>query len=369
MSYRLAVAPLAALACAVTCSHVRAQEPAALDARLDALEAQVVAAEDVSCDQAPAAQYGYYVDKGMWEDLADLYTDDAVANYPAGVYVGHESIRKHLYMNVGGGQVGDNGLPDNRIYNHMNIQPVVHLEPGGQTAKGRWRAFAFFGTFRRRRDLGRRRLRDDVREGRRRLEDQQSRLPLRFRRAVRDGLGAARAAAAGAAGGRGPRNLPHPADRPRNEAVRGLPCGLRRRRSTTRIPASPEARARVDDRDAAAARRPPPRRARSCGRISPRARSGLRDEQAVENLQKIYGYYFDRRMWDEVADLFADDGTIEMAQRGVYVGKPRVREFLNLLGPVGIEGRRAQRPRAAAGRRRTSRPTAAARRRAAASST
>ena len=50
-------------------------------------------------------------------------------------------------MNVGGGQVGENGLPDNRIYNHLNIQPVVHLEPGGQTAKGRWRAFAFFGTF------------------------------------------------------------------------------------------------------------------------------------------------------------------------------------------------------------------------------
>ena len=70
----------------------------------------------------------------MWEDVADLYTNDAVANYPAGIYIGHESIRKHLYMNVGGGQVGDNGLPDNRIYNHLNIQPVVHLEPGGQTA-------------------------------------------------------------------------------------------------------------------------------------------------------------------------------------------------------------------------------------------
>ena len=63
----------------------------------------------------------------------------------------------------------------------------------------------------------------------------------------------------------------------------------------------------------------------------------LADEQEVENLQKIYGYYYDRRMWDEVADLFADDGTIEMAQRGVYVGKPRVREFLNLLGPVGLK--------------------------------
>jgi hypothetical protein len=62
----------------------------------------------------------------------------------------------------------------------------------------------------------------------------------------------------------------------------------------------------------------------------------LADEQAVENLQKIYGYYLDHRMWDEVADLFAEDGTVEMALRGVYVGKPRIRELLNLLGPAGI---------------------------------
>jgi triacylglycerol lipase len=62
----------------------------------------------------------------------------------------------------------------------------------------------------------------------------------------------------------------------------------------------------------------------------------LSDETEIENLQKIYGYYLDRRMWDEVADLFAADGTIEMDLRGVYAGKTRVREFLNLLGPEGI---------------------------------
>ena len=147
MSYRLAVARAAALVCACTFSHVRAQEPAALDARLDALEAQVTAAEDVSAIKRLQRTYGYYLDKGMWADLAEYYTDDAVTNYPAGVYIGKDSIRKHLFMNVGGGQMGDIGLPDGRLYNHMNIQPVIHLDPGGQTAKGRWRAFAYFGGF------------------------------------------------------------------------------------------------------------------------------------------------------------------------------------------------------------------------------
>src|SRR5262249_52794601 len=53
----------------------------------------------------------------------------------------------HLFMNVGGGKVGDIGLGDGRLYNHMQIQPVVHLDPGGRTAKGRWRAFAMFGSY------------------------------------------------------------------------------------------------------------------------------------------------------------------------------------------------------------------------------
>jgi len=29
---------------------------------------------------------------------------------PAGVFVGRDSIRQHLYMNVGGGKVGDIGM-------------------------------------------------------------------------------------------------------------------------------------------------------------------------------------------------------------------------------------------------------------------
>src|SRR5450755_3673232 len=117
-----------------------------LQARLDRLEAETVYGEDVHAIKKLQRAYSFYVDKGLWEDVADLFTDDAVANYPAGVYIGKPSIREHLYMNVGGGQVGDLGLREGRLYNHMNLQPVVHLDPGGQTAKGRWRALAMFGS-------------------------------------------------------------------------------------------------------------------------------------------------------------------------------------------------------------------------------
>jgi triacylglycerol lipase len=63
----------------------------------------------------------------------------------------------------------------------------------------------------------------------------------------------------------------------------------------------------------------------------------LHDEQQIENLQRIYGYYLDRAQWDQVADLFAEGGAIEFAQQGVYTGRRRIREFLGSLGPHGLK--------------------------------
>jgi hypothetical protein len=61
----------------------------------------------------------------------------------------------------------------------------------------------------------------------------------------------------------------------------------------------------------------------------------IRDEDAIENLIAAYGYYVDKLQWDQLADLFADDGTMELGQRGVYVGKASIRKMLDLLGPQG----------------------------------
>ena len=110
--------------------------------QLARVAAEVQAGEDLAAVKRLQRVYGYYVDKGLWADVAELFTDDARANYPAGVFVGKASIREHLFRNVGNVPVGQVGLGDNRLYNHMNIQPVVHLGSGGQIATGRWRAYA-----------------------------------------------------------------------------------------------------------------------------------------------------------------------------------------------------------------------------------
>ncbi len=38
----------------------------------------------------------------------------------------------------------------------------------------------------------------------------------------------------------------------------------------------------------------------------------LEDENAIEKLQRVYGFYSDKQMWTQAADLFAANGTIEV---------------------------------------------------------
>lgn len=119
-----------------------ARRIAALNQQLDAAEHALQVAEDVSAIKRLQREYGFFLDKGLWEDLADLFADDARAAYPAGTYIGKASIREHVWRNVGDGEIG---LKDGRLYNHMVMQPVVDVMPDGKTAKGRWRVLAMIG--------------------------------------------------------------------------------------------------------------------------------------------------------------------------------------------------------------------------------
>jgi SnoaL-like domain len=55
------------------------------------------------------------------------------------------------------------------------------------------------------------------------------------------------------------------------------------------------------------------------------------DYIAISNLETAYGYYVDKAQWDQVADLFAKDSTLEIGLRGVWVGQDRVRAYLHKL--------------------------------------
>jgi hypothetical protein len=75
--------------------------------------------------------------------------------------------------------------------------------------------------------------------------------------------------------------------------------------------------------------------ARRMANLAARAQR-LSDEIEITNLQHAYGYYVDRKMWDDVADLFASDGTMEIGLQGVYAGRASIRRGLNASGPAKL---------------------------------
>jgi hypothetical protein len=62
----------------------------------------------------------------------------------------------------------------------------------------------------------------------------------------------------------------------------------------------------------------------------------MNDEDKVRNLQNAYGYYMDRKMWDDVTDLFTADGVLSIANLGVYDGPKGIRRALERSGPAGL---------------------------------
>jgi hypothetical protein len=61
------------------------------------------------------------------------------------------------------------------------------------------------------------------------------------------------------------------------------------------------------------------------------------DRASIENVQTAYGYYLATLLWDDLTNLFADNGTIEIAMRGIYAGRAAVRRNLNLYGQAGLD--------------------------------
>ncbi len=70
----------------------------------------------------------------------------------------------------------------------------------------------------------------------------------------------------------------------------------------------------------------------------------LEDADAVERLHGVYGYYLARYRMDDLAAIFADDGTIEIALRGVYAGRESVRRNLDLYQTIDLHNHMQYQP-------------------------
>ncbi len=137
-----AAAVLLASACSRGPSAEEAAELAALSVQLDSLEQRKERIEDINAIERLQHAYGYYIDRALWDDVADLFADDGTIEIGLdGVYVGKARVREYLYTLGGGRQ----GLVDGELNEHLQVMPVMTLADDGRTAKARWRAIALTG--------------------------------------------------------------------------------------------------------------------------------------------------------------------------------------------------------------------------------
>lgn len=114
--------------------------PAALPAqsasdqqRLAAYKHRVSLLEDEVAIENLQATFGYYFDKGLWDQAAALFARNGTFEYEQmGVYIGPERIRRALLL------FGPQGLTTGHLNNHMMLQSVVIVANDGRTATGRW---------------------------------------------------------------------------------------------------------------------------------------------------------------------------------------------------------------------------------------
>jgi hypothetical protein len=103
--------------------------------------------EDVADIRRLQFAYGYYIDYCHYEDVVNLFAEDAEVVFLSGVYTGHKGIRR-LYIDwiLGLFNQGREGADDGLLFDHIQMQDVVTVAPDRKTAKGRFRGVMLGGS-------------------------------------------------------------------------------------------------------------------------------------------------------------------------------------------------------------------------------
>jgi hypothetical protein len=294
-----------------------ASELAALAIRADILEREVGLLEDQDAVKKLQRIYGFYTDKQLWTQAADLFAADGTIEIGGrGVYVGRERVLAYLRTN--GPELPQPG----RLFDQMQLQPVIHVAPDGRTAKARWHMFAQEAQYNEYARWGLGVFENDYVKDNGVWKIQHLHLFTTMYTPYEEGW------AKTAIPNPGPL-ADLPPDRAPSVAYEAFPAAFdvpfHYENPVTGKPA------------------PPPgvlgtTRAESQSAVETRLkeidrRIGLLDDlRQLERMNSIYGYYLAHLQWDDLTGIFSPTGTIEIAMRGVYAGSKSVRRNLNLYG-------------------------------------
>jgi hypothetical protein len=290
MSYRSSVLTLGfSLAVSLVPSTIALAQPT-----LAALARDVDRAESVRAVKNLQRTYAHYSQYGLWNEMGDLFATNATFIFDDETVKGRKAITDYIASHEGGGQ---QGLQPGAIHTQLIEHPVVNLAVDGESAKGRWYGFALLSD-----STGNASIQGGVFENEYVREDGKWKIGVhhffpQYAGAYETGW-----------------------TNWKGQDLGILPYHFTPDESGVPIPApvgaAPKSKATLEQLEE---------------RIAV-----MNDESLVRNLQAAYGYYVNRRMWDDVTDLFADNGVYEVGGVGVYSGKAGVRKAMERQGPAGL---------------------------------
>jgi hypothetical protein len=253
--------------------------PAFGQSRLDKLATGVERAESIRAIKRLQTAYNGYLDQGLWPDITDLLAANATADFAGAKVTGKAAITQHLMQEAGRTELG---LAKDQLNTHLLMQPIINLGPDGKTAKGTWHELAMLGRNATATWVG------GIYENTYAIENGVWKIAtIGFHEQYR-----------------GDYSEPGQKAPPKWD----VPYHFQAAHVGLTIPASALTAA--------------PSKKANLSNLIARV-TNLEDETAVMNLQHMYGYYMDRKHFDDVADLFAKGGT--------WNGKTDIRATLESL--------------------------------------
>lgn len=241
--------------------------------------------------------YAQYLGAGRWQAAAALFTKDGELHAGDDSVSGHDEISAFLAARYG----DDSGeLSEGMLNAHLHLSPVISIETGGQSALGRWRLVSLQG------QLGvEANWQGGIFENRYELEDGHWRIAQLTYHPVYGGEYE-----------QGWRILKE------ETADSVAPIPFHFTPDSAGIP-WPEPKGELHDSAGEAVT--------AIGELDARA-ARLLDEDSIIRLQNAWGYYRDRQMWDDLADLWHESGSLSIGQIGTYEGRDNIRVALAQFG-------------------------------------
>jgi len=283
---------LLALACVATSP---APAKPTLGRTVAELARDVTRAEDVRAVKNLQRTYAHYSQFGLWREMANLFADDATFTFAKNVVKGRAAIASHLIAQEGGGQ---EGLRPGAVHTQFIDVPLINLSVDGRTAKGRWHGLFFLGDGKGAATITGGIYENDYVKDRGVWKIAALHFTPQYSGPYETGW-------VNWGGG----DLPIVPYHFTPDSA-GVPIPL--------------------------ASGPAPRTSATLGSLYARI-AALNDEDKVRNLQSAYGYYLDRKMWDDAVDLFAGGAVMEIGGIGIYQGPAGVRRALERMGPAGLK--------------------------------